>query len=156
MATVSGSKPPAISTTCGESPGTAADSDSWTADSAAASQLATWAAADSARPTSPNGHGVGHLHDDGATGLLVEGEDVEPRDRLGGHEAEARVPQLRGERFPGAAQQREELTTVGMALRHEPAGLRGHQGLGRLVDTQHSLFLQIASDGLLSARPRPT
>ena len=138
VAIVAASKPPAISTTCGESPGTAAESDSWTAESAAASQLATCAAAASAAADLAELDVARHLDDDGAARLLVEGEDVEARNGLGGHEAEARMPQLRGERVPGGGEQREQLGTVGVALRDEPAGLRGHQGLGRLVDAQHS------------------
>jgi hypothetical protein len=80
----------------------------------------------------------GHLDDDGAARLLVEGEDVDAGDRLGGHQAQARMPELRRESLPGRDQQREQLGTVGIDLRDEPAGLRGHQGVGRLVDTQHS------------------
>ena len=141
VATVAASKPPAIRTTCGESPGTAADISSPAAASAAASQLATWAAAASARPTSANSTPGGHLHDDRAARGLVEGEQVDARHGLGGHEAQARVAQLGGEGLPAGREQREQLGTVRVDVRDEAARLRGHQRLGRLVDAKHSEIL---------------
>jgi hypothetical protein len=78
-----------------------------------------------------------HLHDDGASGLVVEGQDVDARQRLGGEEAEGRHAQLVGECLPGGGHEADELLALGEAPGDKAAGLRGHQCLGRLVDAQH-------------------
>ena len=102
-----------------------------------------------ARDRGGGAEGVGQLgggdvgrdaDDDGATGLLVEGEQVEAGDLALADEAEARLAELAGEGLPGGADEREHLLAVGVHLGDKPARGRGHQRLGRLVDTQHGWF----------------
>jgi hypothetical protein len=77
--------------------------------------------------------GVGDLggdaDDDGAAGLLVEGQDLEAGLGALGHEAEARLAELAGECLPGGAHQREQLIAVGAHLGDKAARGRCHQRL---------------------------
>jgi hypothetical protein len=77
---------------------------------------------------------AGHVQDDGAARLLVEGQQVDARYGLAGHQPQAGQAQLLRERGPGAADEREQLVALGAVLRDEAAGLRGDQRPGGLVD----------------------
>ena len=81
----------------------------------------------------------GDADDDGAAGLLVEGQQVEAGDLALADEAEARLAELAGEGLPGGADEREHLLAVGAHFGDKTARRRCHQRLGRLVDAQHGL-----------------
>ena len=83
----------------------------------------------------------GDADDDGATGLLVEREQVEAGDLALAHEAQARLAELAREGLPGGADEREHLLAVGVRFGDKTARGRCHQRLGRLVDTQHGCVL---------------
>ena len=97
--------------------------------------------------------GVGDLggdtDDDGATGLLVEGQHLEAGHLALADEAEARLAELAGEGLPRGAHEREHLVAVGAHFGDKAARRRGHQRLGRLVDAQHRSFL-FSRDGVRS------
>ena len=149
MASVLASNAEASSTIWGESPGTAAVSDSWTASSCsgvlgrhrggAGERGAQLGVADLA----------GHADHDGTAGLLVEGEYLEPGRLALDHEAEGGLAELAGEGLPGRAHEREQFVAVGADLGDKPARGRRHQRLGRLVDAEHwSILWQSGRSGL--------
>ena len=83
----------------------------------------------------------GDADDDGAAGLLVEGQQVEAGHLALADEAEARLAELAREGLPGGADEREHLLAVGVHFGDKTARGRCHQRLGRLVDAQHGSFL---------------
>ena len=149
MASVLASNAEASSTIWGESPGTAAVSDSWMASSCAASLAATEAAPAERGAQLGVADLAGHADHDGTAGLLVEGEYLEPGRLALDHEAEGGLAELAGEGLPGRAHEREQLVAVGADLGDKSARGRRHQRLGRLVDAEHwSILWQSGRSGL--------